>query len=107
MIYGRYVSLFLAMQCCYIGLGDFVLVPTFTMVAVPNAVVYTGATPVFVDNEEGGYNPGVKEYLKAAEAVKDKTKIKALIVCHTYSVPADILGKTNQPTCLLDSSNRD
>lgn len=86
-----FVSLLLAMQCHGIGKDAIVLVPTFTMVAVPNAVVFLGAIPAFADNEVGGYNPGVAEYLAAAERV-DKSKIKAVITAHTYAVPSDIKG---------------
>ena len=42
-----------SLQCAHIGVGDLVLVPSFTMVAVPNAVLYVGAIPVFVDNAKG------------------------------------------------------
>lgn len=34
-----------------LGPGDEVIVPNFTMIATPNSVVITGATPVFVDVE--------------------------------------------------------
>jgi dTDP-4-amino-4,6-dideoxygalactose transaminase len=42
-------ALHLALVAAGIGPGDEVLVPTLTFVATANAVVYTGATPVFVD----------------------------------------------------------
>lgn len=42
-------ALHLALIAAGIGPGDEVLVPTLTFVATANAVVYTGATPVFVD----------------------------------------------------------
>ncbi|MEY4217385.1 MAG: DegT/DnrJ/EryC1/StrS aminotransferase [Bacteroidota bacterium] len=32
-----------------VGPGDEVILPAFTCVVVPNAILYTGATPVFVD----------------------------------------------------------
>ena len=89
-----FVSLFLALQCAHIPRNSYVLVPTFTMVAVPNAVVLQGAIPVFVDNSEGGYNPGVAEFSRAAEKVGPKN-VRAVIVCHTYSVPANIVQIAN------------
>lgn len=87
-----FVSLLLAMQAANIGkeLNECVLVPSFTMIAVPNAVLYVGAMPVFVDNSFEKYNPGVDEYEEAARHVPQNYKIKAIIVTHTYSVPADI-----------------
>ncbi|CAF4245483.1 unnamed protein product, partial [Rotaria sp. Silwood2] len=86
-----FISLLLALQSAHIGRGDYVLVPTFTMIAVPNAVLYVGAQPLFVDNENGSYNPGAKQFEEVAKQ-KIGCNIKAVIVCHTYSVPADIHG---------------
>lgn len=42
-------TLAMALWAMEIGPGDEVIVPTFTMVATPNAVRMVGATPVFVD----------------------------------------------------------
>jgi len=42
-------ALHLALRGCGIGPGDEVLVPSYTFVATANAIVYQGATPVFVD----------------------------------------------------------
>lgn len=88
-----FVSLLLAMQSAHIGEepNECVLVPSFTMIAIPNAVLYVGATPVFVDNGFEKYNPGVIEYEEAARYVPENHKIRAVIVAHTYSVPADIV----------------
>jgi perosamine synthetase len=43
------VSLHLALQALDVGPGDEVIVPDFTFAASANAVLYCGATPVFVD----------------------------------------------------------
>ncbi len=43
------VSLTIAILAMGIGKGDEVIVPDFTMVATPNAVILAGATPVLVD----------------------------------------------------------
>jgi dTDP-4-amino-4,6-dideoxygalactose transaminase len=43
-------ALHLALLLVGVGPGDEVLVPSFTFVATANAVVYVGATPVFVDS---------------------------------------------------------
>lgn len=43
------VTLFAALTALGIGAGDEVIVPDFTMVASPNAILLTGAKPVFVD----------------------------------------------------------
>ena len=42
-------ALHLALLLSGVGAGDEVLVPSFTFVATANAVVYLGATPVFID----------------------------------------------------------
>jgi dTDP-4-amino-4,6-dideoxygalactose transaminase len=42
-------ALHLALKGCGIGPGDEVLVPSYTFVATANAILYQGATPVFVD----------------------------------------------------------
>jgi dTDP-4-amino-4,6-dideoxygalactose transaminase len=42
-------ALHLALLLSGVGAGDEVLVPSFTFVATANAVVYLGATPIFVD----------------------------------------------------------
>ena len=44
-------ALHCAVHACGIGPGDEVLVPAITFAASSNAVLYTGATPVFVDVE--------------------------------------------------------
>jgi len=43
------VSLFLALKALRIGRGDEVIVPDYTMIATPNAVVLAEAIPVLVD----------------------------------------------------------
>ena len=79
-----YSALLLALKLAKIKSGDYVLVPAFTMAAVVNAVVTIGAKPIFVDCEEGQFNPSVEQY---RNRVTEQTA--ALIVTHTYGVPAD------------------
>lgn len=45
------VSLAIALWAAGVGKGDEVLVPNFTMIATPNAIVLVGARPVLVDVE--------------------------------------------------------
>lgn len=85
-------ALLLALQCARVGEGDLVLCPSFTMVAVPNSVHFLGATPVFVDNAPNAYNPSVEEYERAAAALPEPRRVKAVFTCHTYGVPADVVG---------------
>ena len=79
------VALHLALEALGIGKGDEVIIPTFTMIATCNAVIYTGAKPVLVDSERESWNidPG-----KIEEKITDKTK--AIMVMHTYGHPCDM-----------------
>ena len=43
------VALYSVLKAMEIGPGDEVILPGFTCVVVPNAVMYLGATPVYVD----------------------------------------------------------
>jgi LPS sulfotransferase NodH len=61
-----FTSLLLAMQSVNIGKGDEVIMPSMTMIAVPNAVHFLGAVPVFAECAIDNYNPGLKEILDAA-----------------------------------------
>lgn len=62
-----------------IGEGDEVIVPAFTMAAPWFAVMYTGATPVFVDCEPETFNI---DPAKIEEKITKKTK--AIIPVHIY-----------------------
>ena len=68
-----------------VGDGDEVLVPVPTHVVVPNAVRFTGATPVFVDCEPTSANIDLDD---AGRRVTHRTKI--LLLQHTFGVPARI-----------------
>jgi perosamine synthetase len=70
-----------------VGPGDEVLVPAFTMIATPNAVRYTGATPVLVDAEPVTWNLDV-----AQVEAKVGPRTRGIIAVHTYGHPADVDG---------------
>lgn len=78
-------ALHLALLACDIGPGDEVIVPSLTFIATANAVLYTGAKPVFVDSEPDTWNID-PAYIE--KAVTDKTK--AIIPVHLYGHPADM-----------------
>ena len=77
-----FAAIVLALRAARIGHGDSVILPSFTMIAVPNAIQTVGAHPVPVDNAPGEYNPSICEIEAAATA-----QTKAVIVTHTYGVP--------------------
>ncbi len=68
-----------------IGKDDEVIVSAYTCNVVPNAVLYRGAVPKYADIDEATYNidPASVEKLITS-------KTKAIIVQHTFGVPADI-----------------
>lgn len=73
-------ALHLALAVLGIGPGDEVIVPALTFVATANAVVYTGATPVFADSE-------------AAYWQMDPQRLEALITSRTKAImPVDLYG---------------
>lgn len=77
-------ALHLALMALRVGPGDEVICPNFTMAAVPFAVAYTGARPVFVDcGDDLNIDP-----LLVKEKINEKTK--AIIVVHIYGRPANL-----------------
>jgi len=78
-------ALVLALRALDIGPGDDVLIPSLTFVAVMNAVVAVGATPIMVDMAAGEYNPGRKEWLAKAT---DRTRV--LICCYTLGLVCNV-----------------
>ena len=78
-------AIHLAIEALGIGKGDEVIIPTFTMIASCNAVIYTGAKPVLVDSELKTWNIDVD---KIEEKITPRTK--AIMVVHTYGHPVDM-----------------
>jgi dTDP-4-amino-4,6-dideoxygalactose transaminase len=68
-----------------IGSGDEVIVPSLSFIATANAVVHTGATPVFVDINPETCNMDVD---KIEDVVTERTK--AIIPVHQMGLPVDI-----------------
>lgn len=76
-------ALHIALAALGIGKGDEVIIPTFTMIATPNAVAYLQANPVLVDAEPFTWNIDPEKIER-----KITTRTKAIIVVHTYGHPA-------------------
>jgi perosamine synthetase len=78
-------GLHLCIRALGISEGDEVLVPSFTFIAVANAVRYERATPVFVDIDPQTLNldPSLLE-----QAITARTR--AIIVVHTFGCPAEL-----------------
>ncbi len=79
------VALYAILESLGIGPGDEVIVPGFTCVVVPNAVLYRGARPVYVDIEGTSFTMDVSDIAK-----KITSRTKAIIVQHTYGIPAEM-----------------
>ena len=91
----------LALIACGVGLGDEVIVQTFTFCASSHPITYLGATPVFVDSESETWNmsPELLEETIKDRIAKTGRKPKAIIPVYLYGMP----GKIEE---LLDVASR-
>jgi perosamine synthetase len=105
-------ALHLALAAAGIGAGDEVIIPDLTMIAVPYAVVYTGAKPVLVDVDRAMFNldpERLAEFLGRACRYDRKKKalintqtgglVRAVLPVHLYGHPCpmnEILSLTRE-----------
>jgi perosamine synthetase len=80
-------ALHLIIKSLGIGPGDEVLVPSFTFVSSANAILFEGATPVFIDIDPETYCLDVMDARK-----KITSKTKAIMVVDVFGHPADWTG---------------
>lgn len=78
-------ALYAALLACEVGEGDEVLVPSFTFAATANAVLFTGAKPVFVDIDPTSYTMDWNDFER-----KITNRSRAAIPVHLYGYPADM-----------------
>jgi len=78
-------ALHLALLALGVGPGDEVIVPDLTWVATANAVLYVGATPVFVDVQPAGWCMDPRAF---EAAITPRTR--AVIPVHLYGHPASM-----------------
>jgi len=87
-------ALHLALLALGVKPGDEVIVPTLTYVATANAVVYCGATPVFVDGEPDTWN-------------MDPERIEALITPRTKGIiPVHLFGHACEMDAIMEIAQR-
>ena len=79
------VAIHLALAALGIGMGDEVIIPTFTMIATAFAVCYTGAIPIFVDSDPLTWNIDTR---KIEEKITARTK--AILPVHLYGNPCNM-----------------
>lgn len=78
-------ALEMAMEALEIGVGDEVIMPSFTIISCAQAVVKTGAKPVLVDSEYDSFNMKVEDI-----EAKITQNTKAIMVVHIYGLPVDM-----------------
>lgn len=81
----------LALLACGVGLGDEVVVQSFTFCASSNPITYLGATPVFVDSEKDSWNmsPELLETAIKDRIISTGKKPKAIVTVALYGMPYD------------------
>ena len=77
-------ALYIILKALGINKGDEVIIQAFTCVAVPNSILWAGAKPIYVDIGDD-YNLDIKDLKK-----KISKSTKAIVVQHTFGIPADI-----------------
>lgn len=78
-------ALYAILKAMEVGEGDEVILPGFTCVVVPNAILYTGAKPVYVDISTENYNMDVN---KLEGAITNRTKV---IICqNTFGLSSNV-----------------
>jgi len=83
-------ALHIALRVLDIGPGDEVITTTMSFMATTWAILYVGATPVFVDIDEKTMNIDVAA---ARKAVTSRTK--ALLPVHLHGTPCNMAGLVN------------
>ena len=79
------VALYAILRAMGVGPGDEVVLPGFTCVVVPNAILYLGAKPVYVDVRRETCNVSVAA---VRDAITERTKV---ILCqNTYGLSAEV-----------------
>lgn len=79
------VGLFTLLKAMGVKRGDEVILPAYTCVVVPNAILYLGAIPVYIDVSKDTYN---FEMDLVEKAITDRTKV---IICqNTYGLSTDL-----------------
>lgn len=88
------VALHLALHCLEIGVGDEVIVPSFTYIASANSIAQTGATPVFAES-------------RASDWLIDPADLEQLITPRTKAIlPVHLYGAACNMQAIMAIANR-
>lgn len=79
-------ALYLALKVLGVENGDEVIAPTYVCSAVLNAIYMAGARPILVDVDKTDFNISYQDIIG-----KINNETKAIILPHTFGVPADII----------------
>ncbi len=79
------MALFSILKALDIKSGDEVIIPAFSCVVVPNAFIYSGVKPIYVDIRMTDFNIDINEI---KNAISKKTR--AIYAQHTFGVPCNI-----------------
>lgn len=79
------VAIDTALAALKIGVGDEVIMPTFTIISCATAVIRAGATPVLVDCDAQSWN-----MLATEIEAKINSRTKAIMLVHIYGLPVDV-----------------
>jgi perosamine synthetase len=82
------IALYAILKALEIGPGDHVVIPGFTCFILPSAVSFTGAKPLYADIEPSTFNLSV-ETIESALLANPHCKVKAVVIQHTFGIPAD------------------
>ena len=83
-------ALIIALMSENIGHGDAVFLPSFTYNATANAVLLTGATPIFVDVSLNDYIIDIEELKRSILETKESRQLtlRAIIAVDIFGIPA-------------------
>ena len=79
------VGLYVLLKALGIGRGDAVATQAFTCLAVPEAILASGAKPLYIDIGAGSVNMDPEDLRE-----RITPEVRALVVQHTFGIPSDL-----------------
>jgi perosamine synthetase len=86
-------ALELAVAALKLDAGDYIVMPTFTIISCAAAVLRNNCIPLFVDSDPVTWNMDtdrLAELLKHEIEHKGNRRVKAIMVVHTYGLPVNM-----------------